>query len=180
MIFPTLFWPTWGLQQQNKQDLSTKKKPPGFNPVAFNIPPRLKSADSVAVVATARAINPDAVNAGIEILSTWGLKVQTGKSLYQNHHLFAGTDQQRLGDLQAALDNREIKAIFCARGGYGTSRLLDSLNWDGFRQSPKWICGFSDVTSLLYHVHQMGYACLHSSMPQLFTKENARSDYDSL
>jgi len=148
--------------------------------VTYKIPPRLRKGNIVAVVATARAIDPDTVNAGIELLRGWGLQVITGKSLYQSHHLFAGTDRQRLEDLQLALDNQEVKAIFCARGGYGTTRLLDSINWEGFRRSPKWICGFSDVTSLLSHVHTLGYACLHSSMPQLLVGENAQSDSDSL
>ena len=134
----------------------------------------------MAVVATARVTDPVKVKAGMEILSSWGLKVLPGKSLFKQHQLFAGTDRQRADDLQHALNNPEVRAIFCARGGYGTTRLLDSLDMEGFEKSPKWICGFSDVTGLLCHVHGLGYACLHSSMPQLFSHENARVDYNSL
>ena len=100
--------------------------------------------------------------------------------MYKSHHLFAGTDQQRLLDLQEALDNPEIKAIICARGGYGTTRIIDRLDWTSFRQSPKWICGFSDITSLICHVHNMGYASMHCSMPQLFTEDCSEEDLDSL
>jgi muramoyltetrapeptide carboxypeptidase len=146
----------------------------------YSLPPRLRQGDAVAVVATARVTDPVRVKAGIEILSSWGLKVLPGKSLFKQHHLFAGTDRQRADDLQQALNNPEVRAIFCARGGYGTTRLLDSLDMEGFEKSPKWICGFSDVTGLLCHVHSLGYACLHSSMPQLFSNENARVDYNSL
>jgi muramoyltetrapeptide carboxypeptidase len=134
----------------------------------------------VAVIATARVTDPVKVKAGIEIINGWGLRVIPGKSLYQQHHLFAGTDQQRIDDLQKALDDPEVRAIFCARGGYGTTRILDYLDMDSFTRFPKWICGFSDVTGLLCHVHGLGVASLHSTMPQLFCEENKSSDQESL
>lgn len=148
--------------------------------MSFELPPRLKTGDKVAVVATARVVDPSAVKAGIEILQGWDLKVISGNSLYDSDHLFAGTDRQRLKDLQSALDDSEIRAVFCARGGYGTTRILDLISWKGFQRYPKWICGFSDVTALLCHVHKLGYACLHSSMPQLFCNKHAEQDYQSI
>ncbi len=145
------------------------------------IPSRLKVGDTVAVVATARSVDGKSVKAGIKILEQWGLVVLTGKSLYQLDQLFAGTDQQRLEDLQLALDNRQVKAIFCARGGYGTTRILDSINWEGFKQHPKWVSGFSDITALLWQINSLGYACLHSTMPQLFNlDETSDQDVESL
>lgn len=144
------------------------------------IPPRLKIGDKVTVVATARAVDYESIEAGIKILIGWGLKVVPGKSLYHLDQLFAGTDKERLEDLQGALDNTQIKAIFCARGGYGTTRILDSINWEVFMQHPKWVCGFSDITALLCHINCLGYAGLHSTMPQLFNADNAAQDYESL
>jgi muramoyltetrapeptide carboxypeptidase len=144
------------------------------------IPSRLKVGDTVAVVATARAVDYESVEAGVKILIGWGLKVELGKALYHRHQLFAGTDQERLEDLQRALDNPRINAIFCARGGYGTTRILDSISWKLFTRHPKWVCGFSDITALLCHIHSLGYACLHSTMPQLFNGNNAVHDHESL
>lgn len=148
--------------------------------MSIPIPQKLRPGDKVAVVATARVIDADAVKAGINAIESWGLRVASGRSLYNQHHLFAGTDEQRLTDLQWALDDSEIKAIFCARGGYGTSRILDSLRWSRFLKYPKWVCGFSDVTSLLCHIQGLGWACLHSSMPQLFNTDEAKKDVESL
>ena len=138
------------------------------------------TGDKVAVIATARSVDKQAVETGIKILQQWGLSIVPGKSLYHQNHLFAGNDEQRVRDLQLALDNPEIKAIFCARGGYGTSRIIDTIRWDGFKKSPKWVCGFSDVTTLLCHINCLGYACLHSTMPQLFSQNNVEGDYNSL
>lgn len=143
-------------------------------------PGKLKVGDKVAVVATARVIDTDAVNTGLQVIREWGLEVVVGKSLYERHQLFAGTDNQRLDDLQWALDDPTIKAVICARGGYGTSRIIDSMNWSRFKENPKWICGFSDVTALLCHVNSLGFPCLHSSMPQLFKNNPQTEDSDSL
>lgn len=148
--------------------------------MSLAIPPMLKAGDAVAVVATARAVDLESVNAGVKILMKWGLNVVLGKALYHSHQLFAGTDQERLEDLQSALDNQEIKAIFCARGGYGTTRILDSISWSGFKKYPKWVCGFSDITAILCHIHGLGYACIHSTMPQLFSGDQATGDCESL
>ena len=144
------------------------------------VPPLLKNGDLVAVVATARVVDAEAVRSGIDIIESWGLRVEQGSSLYHSHNLFAGTDLERQNDLQSALNNANVKAIFCARGGYGTTRILDSLDWSAFRQSPKWICGFSDVTSLHGHLHSLGFASIHSSMPQLFGLDGTEEDIRSL
>jgi len=146
----------------------------------FQIPPKLSKGDQVAVVATARVVNQEAVNSALEVLRSWGLEVQVGDHLFNQHQLFAGTDQQRLQDLQNALDNPAIKAIFCARGGYGTTRILDDINWTQFKIYPKWICGFSDITALLNHVNGLNVASLHSPMPQLFDKGAACGEVDKL
>ena len=148
--------------------------------MSYKIPDRLVKGDTVAVVATARAVNPDFVKKGIQILEGWGLKVITGKALYSRDGLFAGCDSDRLQDIQEALDHPKIKSIFCARGGYGSSRILDSIDWELFREFPKWVCGFSDVTALLCHINSLGFASLHSSMPQLFVGDKTGQDSDSI
>ena len=148
--------------------------------MALQIPKLLKPGDKVAVVATARVVNEKAVRQGMKTLEVWGLQVLQGNSLFESHQLFAGTDDQRLQDLQRALDDPDVRAIICARGGYGTTRIIDRLDWSSFEKSPKWICGFSDVTALLCAVHNLGFASLHSSMPQLFTGNNVGQDIDSI
>ena len=148
--------------------------------MALQIPKLVKPGDKVAVVATARVVDEKAVRQGIKTLESWGLQVLQGNSLFECHQLFAGTDEQRLRDLQSALDDPDIRAIICARGGYGTTRIIDQLDWSLFKKSPKWVCGFSDVTALLCAIHNLGFASLHCSMPQLFTGKGADQDIASI
>ena len=143
-------------------------------------PPFLKANDKVMVLATARVVKAEAVKRGMEILRAWGLQVETGQGLFDQDRMFAGSDQQRVQDLQKALDQDEIRAIFCARGGYGTTRILDQVHWEGFKKNPKWVCGFSDITALLLHLNKLGYVSVHSTMPQLFDSELAPQDLASL
>jgi muramoyltetrapeptide carboxypeptidase len=84
---------------------------------------------------------------------------------FQKNNHFAGTDQQRLEDFQSALDNPTVKAIWCARGGYGTVRIIDKLDFTAFKKSPKWIIGYSDITVLHNHIHNLGYETIHGMMP---------------
>ncbi|MDH3709291.1 MAG: LD-carboxypeptidase [Cyclobacteriaceae bacterium] len=143
-------------------------------------PASLRPNDLVAVVAPARVVNQKSVEEALEILQQWGLRVRTGDCLFNRHQMFAGADEDRCRDLQWALDDPEIKAVLCARGGYGTTRILDSIDWQGFKENPKWICGFSDVTALLAHVHCLGIQSIHSTMPQLFDPKVHESDLNSL
>lgn len=131
-------------------------------------PPFLNQGDTVAIVAPAKAVDQDKIAAGIEILKSWGLYVKEGKTLSTHFHQFAGTDTDRRLDLQENLDNPDIKAIFCARGGYGTSRIIDEIDFSIFRKSPKWIIGFSDITVLLGNLLKEGFQCIHGPMPATF------------
>ncbi len=124
----------------------------------------LKIGDKVKLVATARKVSRAEIVPVAEILKSWGLQVVLGDFLFAEDHQFGGTDAQRLVDLQNALDDSEIKAIFCARGGYGTPRIVDALNWTQFRKFPKWIIGFSDVTVLLNEAQNQGVCSLHAPM----------------
>ncbi len=104
----------------------------------------------------------------ISILEGWGYQVKLGQTVGGANHQFSGTDEERAADLQQLLDDPQIKAIICARGGYGTVRVVDRLDWTRFLLQPKWIVGYSDVTVLHAHLQQWGIASLHASMPVNF------------
>ncbi|KYG76780.1 S66 peptidase family protein [Roseivirga echinicomitans] len=127
------------------------------------IPPLLSQGDKIAIVAPAKKIQSDLTFA-VNTLTEWGLTPVLGEHVLATDHYFAGTDNQRLQDLQEALDNPEIKAILIARGGYGTTRILEQINWSNFLESPKWVCGFSDITSLITELNNRSVACIHGPM----------------
>ncbi|QMU27061.1 S66 peptidase family protein [Adhaeribacter radiodurans] len=143
-------------------------------------PPTLRVGDKIAICALARKITLSEIQPAIQILTSWGLEVVIGKSIAGDYHQFAGNDELRVSDLQTMLDNPEIKAIISARGGYGTTRLLDQIDFTLFAQSPKWIVGFSDITALLFHLTGLGYACIHGIMPSLFGRAGSEAAIESL
>ncbi|MCP2043268.1 LD-carboxypeptidase [Pontibacter sp. HSC-36F09] len=130
----------------------------------------LQPGDKIAIIATARLISHEDIAAAIGILQGWGLEVEVGPTVGAQYGVFAGDDALRLQDLQQALDRPDIKAIICARGGYGTTRILDQVDFSQFQKHPKWIVGFSDITSLLCHIHSLGIESVHGIMPLLFPK----------
>ena len=134
-------------------------------------PPFLKKNDQVIIIATAKSFEKNALDHSLRLLESWGLRVSTGKNLFSKSNQFAGTDEQRAHDLQQALDDKNIKAIFCARGGYGTGRIIDKINFNYFLKYPKWIVGFSDITLLHGHVNNLGVQSIHGLMPVLFGKD---------
>lgn len=138
----------------------------GFlRPITMKVPPFLEKGDKIGIVAPASHLGMD-LSAAVEIFNSWGLEVVLGKSTSAEWHQFAGDDHLRTADFQLFLDDPEIKAIVAARGGYGTVRIIDRLNFSKFMQSPKWIVGFSDVTVLHAHLHaNFGIATLHAQMP---------------
>lgn len=127
-------------------------------------PPCLKPGDTVAIIATARKVSKEEMQPAIKILSTWGLNVVEGKNLYQSEFQFAGRDEQRLEDLQWVLDNKNIKAVLFARGGYGTMRIIDKILVSYFRGNPKWLIGFSDITSLHLLMNSLDIKTIHGPM----------------
>lgn len=131
----------------------------------MKIPPYLKKGDTVAIVCTARKFFPEDAKPAIELLESWGLKVKLGKTIGLDSCQLGGTDAERAADLQEQLDNEHIKAIWCARGGYGTVRIIDLIDFKKFKKNPKWVMGFSDVTVLHSHINTLGVATLHSIMP---------------
>jgi len=131
-------------------------------------PPYLKKGDKIAIVCPAKKL-PKPIDNAIALLKSWGLEVIIGDSVYASHHQFAGTDKLRTNDIQRFLDDSSIKAIICGRGGYGTIRIIDALDFTEFKKNPKWFIGFSDVTILLSHIiAQTETQCLHAQMPYTF------------
>lgn len=128
-------------------------------------PQYLKEGDRVAIAAPARKITPDELLPAVKLLESWGLEVELPEHLFDSDNQFAGSDKTRAGVLQKLIDDPEVRAIFCARGGYGTVRIIDTLDWSRFVQSPKWIVGYSDVTVLHSHIHRnTGIETLHATM----------------
>ena len=129
-------------------------------------PPYLKAGDTVAIVAPSGILKnrKDEVEHAKQLLKRWQLNVVVGEHVFSQDNHFAGTDQERCEDLQNALDNPNIKAIWCARGGYGTVRILDKLDYTKFLKQPKWIIGYSDITALHNQIHNLGVQSLHAMM----------------
>jgi len=129
-------------------------------------PPFLKPGDKVAIVATARKVSFTEMEPAIQLFRAWGLTVVTGNNITAEESQYAGTDEQRTSDMQQMLDDADVMAIFCARGGYGSVRIIDRLDFTKFVASPKWIVGYSDITVFHSHIHRhFGIETLHGPMP---------------
>ena len=138
-------------------------------------PPFLQPGDTVAIVSTARKITKSELNPALKLLVKMKLKAVLGHTIGAEEHQFAGSDSLRTRDFQAMMDNPNIKAIWCARGGYGTVRILDGLNFSEFRKNPKWIIGYSDITALHSHIHNFGIETLHAQMPLDIEKKSEQA-----
>jgi muramoyltetrapeptide carboxypeptidase len=144
-------------------------------------PNPIQKGDTVGLLALACKVDFEALRQAIELMENgWGIKVILGESLTSEYHQFAGTDSVRANDFQIMLDNPEIKAIFSARGGYGSSRLLDLIDFTTFQKQPKWIVGFSDITAVHCHIHTLNIESLHATMPKLFLQEGGEKSLESL
>ena len=130
----------------------------------IRFPDFLSKGDKVAVVSTARKIILEEIEASMIILKNRGFIPVIGNTIGTSYHQFAGSDLERIEDLQKQLDDPEIKAVWCARGGYGTVRIIDHINFTIFLKHPKWIIGYSDVTVLHSHLHNLEIASLHGPM----------------
>lgn len=142
--------------------------------------PLLSKGDQVAIIAPASPPKSSDWMLGVQVLIDWGLEVVFAPNHLEKHFGLAGTDEQRRQDLQWALDDPSIKAIFPIRGGYGCSRIIDSLDFTNFKQQPKWIIGFSDITALLLHVENMGFPSIHGPMPHNFLQIGGEAALENL
>jgi muramoyltetrapeptide carboxypeptidase len=142
------------------------------------IPPYLKPGDTIGIVCPAGFMPFEKALTCIEALKVWGFNVVPGKTLGNQYHYFSGTDEQRRDDLQQMLDDENIDAILCARGGYGTVRIIDKLDFSKFIQHPKWVIGFSDITVLHCHLFSnYKIASMHGPMAAAFDEYGLENKY---
>ncbi len=136
---------------------------------SYKLPTFLSPGDEIRIIAPASAVEKDYIEKTRQSLENLGYKVTLGAHVFDVFHQFAGGDTQRMKDVREALYEKEVKAIFCARGGYGSVRIIDQIDFTVFQQNPKWIVGFSDVT--VFHAQlncQLKIPSIHSPMPVNF------------
>jgi muramoyltetrapeptide carboxypeptidase len=140
-------------------------------------PPALKQGDTIGIIAPARKVSPGEVEPAISLIKSWGLNVVLGDNLYNEYNQFSGTDEQRASDLQNMINNPNVSAILCARGGYGSVRLLNLINLRDFQRNPKWIVGYSDIT-VLHGILNSWYMVetIHGIMPFAFPRDGSENE----
>ncbi|WEK37744.1 MAG: LD-carboxypeptidase [Candidatus Pseudobacter hemicellulosilyticus] len=143
------------------------------------LPAYLQPGDTIGIVCPAGFMERERAQTCIDTLQQWGYTVKTGDTLgRETGNYFSGTDEERLQDLQQLLDDDSVRAILCGRGGYGTGRVIDQLDFEQFRQQPKWIIGFSDITILHAHIYSnFRIASLHAPMAGAFNDGGADGEY---
>lgn len=147
------------------------------SPKRLKIPPYLVAGDTIGITCPAGYITQAEIEPAVAQMKSWGYNVVIGKTVGARDFTFGGTDQERLADLQQMLDDPQIKAIMCARGGYGAVRIIDQLNFSTYRSSPKWLIGFSDITILHCHINSnYKVATIHSKMCNSFPSDWAKAE----
>ncbi len=143
----------------------------------IKVPAYLQPGDSIGITSPAGSISLEGIAPAVAQMKAWGFDIVIGNTVGKKDFTFGGTDAERLADLQQMLDNPKIKAIMCARGGYGLVRIIDQLNFKSFRKYPKWIIGFSDITVLHSHINrQCRIATIHSKMCNSFPDNPETAD----
>ncbi len=140
------------------------KIPPHRKSTTMKKPENLKKGDTIMILATARK-HLSSLEPTFNLLKNWGLEVKLGKTIGQEYHQLSGKDEIRIKDFQEAINDPNIKAIWCVRGGYGTVKIIDELDFSALLENPKWIIGYSDVTVLHSHLNNLGLETLHATMP---------------
>ncbi len=136
------------------------------------IPHKLKPGDRVGITSPAGYILLEEIRPAMEQLRAWGLEPVVGASIGKRDFTFGGTDEERVSDMQQMLDDPTLKAVLCARGGYGMVRIIDKLHFEKFRIHPKWVIGFSDITVMHSHINRnLGIASIHSKMCNSFPED---------
>jgi muramoyltetrapeptide carboxypeptidase len=144
----------------------------------IKIPPYLKKGDTIGLVCPSGTLPAKKAANCISTLEAWGYKVKIGKTLGTQHHYFSATDEGRAADLQEMLDDKNVQAVLCGRGGYGMSRIIDVLDFKNFKKHPKWIIGFSDITLLHNHCTQvLKTASLHAPMAGAFNNGGSNNEW---
>ncbi len=151
--------------------------PDDTTPLAYKKPSYLKHGDVIGITSPAGTITLQEIQPAIAVMQSWGYEIKIGDTIGKKDFTFGGTDEERLNDLQKMLDDPKIKAIMCARGGYGSLRIIDKINWTKFKVKPKWIIGFSDITVLHNHIHtNCQIASIHSKMINSFPDDWSKAE----
>jgi muramoyltetrapeptide carboxypeptidase len=137
--------------------------------------PFLKKGDKIALVSPAKAIEPELVLKAKDFWEKHGFIVEIGKHALESENYFSASIENRLYDFQDAIDDDEVRAIVCNRGGYGSIQLLDRLNWSNFYRNPKWIIGFSDITVFHQHLQHFDYESIHATMPLNYSENSIKA-----
>jgi len=149
----------------------------GKSPQPLLIPPYLKTGDTIGITCPAGDITQKEIQPAIQQIESWGFKTKAGNTVGKKDFIYGGADAERLADFQQMLDDPEVKAILCARGGYGAVHIIDQLNFSPLLQTPKWIIGFSDITVLLCHIYSnLHIASIHSKMCNSFPDDWAKAE----
>lgn len=145
----------------------------------IKIPPYLQKGDTIGLVCPAGYMPVEKVSECIRVLNEyWGFTTKVGKTIGKQFNYFSGTDEERLADFQNMLDDDEVKAVLCARGGYGLTRIIDRIDFSTFKKQPKWIIGFSDITILHSHIYRNYYiSTLHAPMANAFNEEGYKNEF---
>jgi muramoyltetrapeptide carboxypeptidase len=145
----------------------------------MKVPPYLKMGDTIGIVCPAGFMPVEKVQTCIQTLQAWGYRVKVGSTVGRHSTTyFSGTDEERLSDLQQMLDDRDIAAVLCGRGGYGTGRIIDKINFKRFQKRPKWVIGYSDITVLHNHLYSNYKICsLHAPMAAAFNEEGYKNEF---
>ena len=145
----------------------------------IKIPPYLQPGDTIGIVCPAGYMSVEKAQSCMNVLQEWGYKIKIGKTVGgDSSNYFSGTDEERLQDFQQMLDDDEVKAVFCARGGYGIGRIIEKIEFKKFKKNPKWITGFSDVTVLHAHIHSNYKICtLHAPMASAFNNGEESNEF---
>jgi muramoyltetrapeptide carboxypeptidase len=144
-------------------------------------PPLIALGDKIGIVAPGRKVSAQDIGEAKKIFATWGLKIVPAVHLHSEHHSYlSGSDDERLEDLQKMIDDPSIKVIISARGGYGTTRILDKIDFTPLVADPKWLIGFSDITALHLKLCKLGIKSIHSTMPILFSDPESSASIESL
>jgi muramoyltetrapeptide carboxypeptidase len=147
------------------------------SPSPLLIPPYLRPGDTIGITCPAGDITLKEIQPAVQQIESWGFKIKTGNTVGKKDFIYGGTDAERLADFQQMLNDPEVQAILCARGGYGAVHLIDQLNFSPLLQHPKWIIGFSDITVLLCHIHtNFHIASIHSKMCNSFPDDWAKAE----
>jgi muramoyltetrapeptide carboxypeptidase len=147
----------------------------------IQIPKLLSAGDIIGIVAPGRKLKSEILDQAVALVKSWGVNVVLGKNIYSDSHSYlSGSDHERFSDFQNMLDDPNVRCILCARGGYGSTRFVDQLDFKSVLEDPKWLVGFSDVTALHLRLFQEKIASVHGTMPVLFPKPESVESVESI